>query len=73
MEAKIGDFGLTREGPDCDKTHVKVTSVHGTECYLPDEYLRSKKLSPQVDVYSYGIVSSVIVIYLFVKLIYKKF
>lgn len=57
MEAKIGDFGLTREGPGCDNTHVKVTSVHGTECYLPPEYLRQRHLSPQVDIYSYGIVS----------------
>ncbi|XP_035215721.1 probable serine/threonine-protein kinase PBL16 isoform X3 [Stegodyphus dumicola] len=56
MDAKIGDFGLTREGPGCDDTHVKVTSVHGTECYLPPEYLRHRHLSPQVDIYSYGIV-----------------
>ncbi|GFQ71217.1 hypothetical protein TNCT_292591 [Trichonephila clavata] len=56
MDAKIGDFGLTREGPGCQDTHVKVSSVHGTECYLPDEYLRHKQLSPQVDVYCYGIV-----------------
>lgn len=57
MEAKIGDFGLTREGPGCDYTHVKVSSVHGTGCYLPPEYLRHRQLSPQVDIYSYGIVS----------------
>ncbi|GFS77321.1 hypothetical protein NPIL_372911 [Nephila pilipes] len=56
MDAKIGDFGLTREGPGCLDTHVKVSSVHGTECYLPPEYLRHKQLSPQVDIYSYGIV-----------------
>ncbi|KAG8193533.1 hypothetical protein JTE90_003744 [Oedothorax gibbosus] len=56
MDAKIGDFGLTREGPGCQDTHVKVSSVHGTECYLPPEYLRQKHLSPQVDIYSYGIV-----------------
>ena len=37
-------------------THITVTSVHGTVAYLPPEYLRSKILSPAVDVYSYGIV-----------------
>ncbi|CAL1284458.1 unnamed protein product [Larinioides sclopetarius] len=56
MDAKIGDFGLTREGPGCQDTHVKVSNVHGTECYLPIEYLRHRHLSPQVDIYSYGIV-----------------
>nr|XP_042913714.1 serine/threonine-protein kinase pelle-like [Parasteatoda tepidariorum] len=56
MDAKIGDFGLTREGPGCEDTHVKVSSVHGTECYLPSEYLRHRHLSPQVDIFSYGIV-----------------
>ncbi|GIY31141.1 hypothetical protein CEXT_359821 [Caerostris extrusa] len=56
MDAKIGDFGLTREGPGCQDTHVEVSSIHGTECYLPLEYLRHKHLSPQVDIYCYGIV-----------------
>ena len=57
MMAKIGDFGLTREGPGSGHTHVTVTSVNGTKWYLPEEYLRGKKLSPEVDIYSYGIVS----------------
>ncbi|OWR50272.1 Pelle, partial [Danaus plexippus plexippus] len=30
--------------------------VHGTRPYLPDEYLRSRCLSPAVDVFSYGVV-----------------
>lgn len=37
-------------------THITVTQVHGTVAYLPPEYLRSKILSPAVDVYSYGVV-----------------
>lgn len=64
MDAKIGDFGLTRLGPDFNKTHVYVTSVQGTECYLPHEYLRSRQLSPEVDVYSYGIVSFTIPLFI---------
>ncbi|XP_060806952.1 serine/threonine-protein kinase pelle [Amyelois transitella] len=54
---KIGDFGLARKGPyGEDRTHLKVTKVHGTRPYLPDEYLRSRCLSPAVDVFSYGVV-----------------
>ncbi|XP_035215713.1 pelle-like serine/threonine-protein kinase pik-1 [Stegodyphus dumicola] len=56
MDARIGDFGLTREGPGCDDTNVKETNLQGTECYLPPEYLQHRQLSPQVDIYSYGIV-----------------
>ncbi|XP_076363567.1 uncharacterized protein LOC143253474 isoform X2 [Tachypleus tridentatus] len=56
MEPKIGDFGLTREGPSGEDTHVKVTRVHGTQVYLPPEYLRDNQLSTKVDVYSYGVV-----------------
>jgi len=37
-------------------SYVKVSRVHGTRPYLPDEYLRSKKLSTKVDTYSFGIV-----------------
>ncbi|GBP32555.1 hypothetical protein EVAR_23967_1 [Eumeta japonica] len=54
---KIGDFGLARKGPyGEDRTHMKVSRVHGTRPYLPDEYLRSRCLSPAVDVFSYGVV-----------------
>ncbi|XP_045455398.1 serine/threonine-protein kinase pelle-like [Melitaea cinxia] len=54
---KIGDFGLARKGPyGEDRTHLKVSRVHGTRPYLPDEYLRTRCLSPAVDVFSYGIV-----------------
>ncbi|XP_052744872.1 serine/threonine-protein kinase pelle isoform X3 [Bicyclus anynana] len=53
---KIGDFGLARKGPyGDDRTHLKVSRVHGTRPYLPDEYLRSRVLSPAVDVFSFGV------------------
>ncbi|XP_069988358.1 uncharacterized protein [Penaeus vannamei] len=54
-EAKLGDFGLAREGKS-QVTSMKVSRVHGTKPYLPADYLRSKKLSVKVDTYSYGIV-----------------
>lgn len=55
-EAKIGDFGLAREGPQAKYTHMTVTKIHGTRPYLPDEFLRAKKISTKVDTYSFGIV-----------------
>lgn len=56
LEPKIGDFGLTRYGPEADKSMVVVSHVHGTRYYLPHEYLKSRQLSTKVDIYSYGIV-----------------
>lgn len=53
---KIGDFGLAREGPLQQYTHVKVSKVHGTRPYLPDEFLRAKKFSTKVDTFSFGVV-----------------
>ncbi|KAK4320749.1 hypothetical protein Pmani_008406 [Petrolisthes manimaculis] len=54
-EPKLGDFGLAREGKS-QSTSIKVSRVHGTKPYLPDDYLRHKKLSVKVDTYSYGVV-----------------
>ncbi|XP_057332944.1 pelle-like serine/threonine-protein kinase pik-1 [Microplitis mediator] len=54
FEPRIGDFGLAREGPL--KDFMKVSKVHGTRPYLPEEFLRGKILSTKVDTYSYGIV-----------------
>jgi len=54
---RIGDFGLAREGPQNHYTHMKVSRVHGTRPYLPDEFLRGKQMSTKVDTYSFGIVS----------------
>ncbi|XP_018496941.1 serine/threonine-protein kinase pelle [Galendromus occidentalis] len=56
LEPKLGDFGLTREGPANDQTHRFVSRVHGTRCYLPEEYVKDRRLSPKVDVYSFGLV-----------------
>lgn len=53
---RIGDFGLAREGPQNNYTHMKVSRVHGTRPYLPDEFLRGKQISTKVDTYSFGIV-----------------
>ena len=54
FEPKIGDFGLAREGPEEDS--MKVSKIHGTRPYLPEEFLHERKLSTKVDTYSYGIV-----------------
>jgi interleukin-1 receptor-associated kinase 1 len=66
MEPKIGDFGLAREGPQEQYTHVKVSRVHGTRPYLPDEFLRDKKFSTKVDTYSFGIVRFQFLFFLFI-------
>ncbi|XP_043262635.1 serine/threonine-protein kinase pelle isoform X2 [Colletes gigas] len=54
FEPRIGDFGLAREGPEKDS--IKVSKIHGTRPYLPEEFLHGRKLSTKVDTYSYGIV-----------------
>ncbi|OAD57792.1 Serine/threonine-protein kinase pelle [Eufriesea mexicana] len=51
---RIGDFGLAREGPESDS--MKVSKIHGTRPYLPEEFLHGRKLSTKVDTYSFGIV-----------------
>lgn len=54
FEPRIGDFGLAREGPKRDS--MKVSKIHGTRPYLPEEFLHGRRLSTKVDTYSYGIV-----------------
>ncbi|KAJ3651372.1 hypothetical protein Zmor_017421 [Zophobas morio] len=51
---RIGDFGLAREGPASE--YVKVTRIHGTRPYLPDEFMKYRKFSTKVDTYSFGVV-----------------
>lgn len=53
---RIGDFGLAREGPHSNYTHMTVSRIHGTRPYLPDEFLRARKFSTKVDTYSFGVV-----------------
>ncbi|KOX69995.1 Serine/threonine-protein kinase pelle [Melipona quadrifasciata] len=54
LEPRIGDFGLAREGLERDS--MKVSKIHGTRPYLPEEFLHGRKLSTKIDTYSYGIV-----------------
>ncbi|RZF45921.1 hypothetical protein LSTR_LSTR008298 [Laodelphax striatellus] len=56
FEPKIGDFGLAREGPMQQYTHMKVSKVYGTRPYLPEEFLRARKFSVKVDIFSFGVV-----------------
>ncbi|CAG9772179.1 unnamed protein product [Ceutorhynchus assimilis] len=55
-QPKIGDFGLAREGPENNLTHILVSRVQGTAPYLPIEFLRSNQFSTKIDTYSFGVV-----------------
>ena len=56
FEPKIGDFGLARGGSDTEaKTHITVSMVVGTKHYLPEDFMRHGKLTPEVDTFSFGI------------------
>lgn len=55
LTPRIGDFGLAREGPASVSRSVTVSQIYGTKPYLPQEFLRGKKLSTKVDTYSYGV------------------
>ncbi|RAL37082.1 hypothetical protein DM860_004004 [Cuscuta australis] len=53
--AKLSDFGLAKDGPEGDDTHVS-TRVMGTQGYAAPEYIMTGHLTPASDVYSFGIV-----------------
>ncbi|XP_027351945.1 receptor-like cytoplasmic kinase 176 isoform X1 [Abrus precatorius] len=53
--AKLSDFGLARDGPIGDKSHVS-TRVMGTRGYAAPEYLATGHLTAKSDVYSFGVV-----------------
>ncbi|CAN8323620.1 unnamed protein product [Cochlearia groenlandica] len=53
--AKLSDFGLAKDGPEGDESHVS-TRVMGTLGYAAPEYIMTGHLTAKSDVYSYGVV-----------------
>ncbi|KAK4763775.1 hypothetical protein SAY87_013213 [Trapa incisa] len=53
--AKLSDFGLAKDGPTDEMSHVS-TSVMGTYWYAAPEYLATGHLTAKSDVYSFGVV-----------------
>ncbi|KAL5866210.1 hypothetical protein ACOSQ3_003724 [Xanthoceras sorbifolium] len=52
---KLSDFGLAREGPLADRTHVS-TAVVGTYGYAAPDYVETGHLTAKSDVWSFGVV-----------------
>lgn len=52
---KLSDFGLAKDGPQGDKSHVS-TRVMGTYGYAAPEYVMTGHLSSKSDIYSFGVV-----------------
>ncbi|XP_047325588.1 probable serine/threonine-protein kinase PBL19 [Impatiens glandulifera] len=52
---KLSDFGLAREGPVGEHTHVS-TDVVGTIGYAAPEYVDTGHLTSKSDIYSFGVV-----------------
>ncbi|CAH1424265.1 unnamed protein product [Lactuca virosa] len=53
--ARLSDFGLARNGPVGDNTHVS-TRVVGTSGYAAPEYVATGHLTQKNDIYSFGVV-----------------
>ncbi|XP_073145034.1 probable serine/threonine-protein kinase PBL16 [Henckelia pumila] len=53
--AKLSDFGLAKDGPVGDESHVS-TRIMGTYGYAAPEYIMTGHLSSRSDVYSFGVV-----------------
>ncbi|XP_078163421.1 putative serine/threonine-protein kinase PBL19 [Carex rostrata] len=52
---KLSDFGLAREGPTGNQTHVS-TAVMGTKGYAAPDYIETGHLTVKSDVWSFGVV-----------------
>ncbi|XP_024399834.1 serine/threonine-protein kinase PCRK1 [Physcomitrium patens] len=52
---KLSDFGLARQGPEANKSHV-TTAVKGTYGYAAPEYMHTGHLTFKSDVFSFGMV-----------------
>ncbi|CAN8258099.1 unnamed protein product [Cochlearia groenlandica] len=52
--AKLSDFGLAKDGPSGDQTHVS-TRVMGTYGYAAPEYVMTGHLTSRSDVYGFGV------------------
>ncbi|KAF7851358.1 hypothetical protein BT93_L4087 [Corymbia citriodora subsp. variegata] len=55
FKPKLSDFGLAREGPTADRTHVS-TAVVGTHGYAAPDYIETGHLTTKSDVWSFGVV-----------------
>ncbi|KAK9094972.1 hypothetical protein Scep_026441 [Stephania cephalantha] len=55
FKPKLSDFGLAREGPTGENTHVS-TAVVGTYGYAAPDYVETGHLTTKSDVWSFGVV-----------------
>ncbi|XP_057771302.1 receptor-like cytoplasmic kinase 176 isoform X2 [Salvia miltiorrhiza] len=55
FNTKLSDFGLARDGPTGDRTHVS-TRVMGTYGYAAPEYMATGHLTTRCDVFGFGVV-----------------
>lgn len=57
--SKIGDFGISRlldQSSSCATLSYNTTNPRGTFAYMDPEYVTTGELTPQSDVYSFGII-----------------
>ncbi|CAL9079488.1 unnamed protein product [Musa textilis] len=54
FNVKLSDFGLAKDGPTGDRSHVS-TRVIGTYGYAAPEYIATGRLNAKADVYSFGV------------------